>query len=69
VQDDIYKLHDRVTSSGEIDNHQWLDELAATYTTQEQHQIHHGKAYKTNKSPKVVERKAAENNSDEITFF
>lgn len=70
VQDDIYKLHDRIMSDGDIDSDQWMDELSATYTTKEQHQIHRGKPYKeTSSSAKVANSQVADSSSDEITFF
>lgn len=70
VQDDIYKLHDRITSNGEIDSDLWMDELSATYTTKEQHQIHRAKANKVAPSSAIVTNdKAANGSSDEITFF
>jgi methyl-accepting chemotaxis protein len=70
VQDDIYKLHDRISSNGEIDNEQWMDELSATYTTKEQHQIHRGKPHTLSKPSAIVpNNKVVDSNSDDITFF
>lgn len=70
VQDDINKLHDNINNGSSIDNEVWLDELASTYTTEEQHQIHYGKSYKPSKKvPLSKKSKPVSSSSDDITFF
>lgn len=70
VHDDIYKLHDQVYDSDAIDVQSWLDALAATYTTKEQHLIHQGKPYQISTiSAPAHKSNVTENSADEITFF
>jgi len=81
VQNDLNKLNDVVVSGGSlVEGTAWLEELAATYTMQEEHQIQAGLTgiptakSKKNKKPFTVKTSpnhtpSANDSSDEITFF
>ncbi|SER01874.1 methyl-accepting chemotaxis protein [Pseudomonas cuatrocienegasensis] len=58
IRDDIDKLGQRLSEPGQhVDARSWLDDLSHTYTTPEQHAIHHGRT-----TP-------AASSASDITFF
>ncbi|WP_324770440.1 methyl-accepting chemotaxis protein [Pokkaliibacter plantistimulans] len=63
VRQDIEKLKDHLSEKNaiQVDARSWMEELSHTYTTPEQHEIHHGG--RSGKSSKKS------NASDDITFF
>ena len=80
VQNDVTRLEQTLVNGvAEIDTHQWLAKLAATYTMQQQHEIHNryskssaNQAYSSQTF--ITNTQASGNhppadNADEITFF
>ena len=63
LRQDIEKLKDHLSEKNaiQVDARSWMEELSHTYTTPEQHEIHHGG--RSGKSSKKS------NASDDITFF
>ncbi|MFZ2853342.1 MAG: methyl-accepting chemotaxis protein, partial [Rhodocyclaceae bacterium] len=56
IEQDMHKLEARTSGAGILDANAWLDELARSYTTDEQRVVHHGVA-------------SARPAASEITFF
>ena len=64
VHNDLNKLENSISSGVEsLDADIWLDELASTYTMQEQHDIHAGKHHS------AAPASSSGNADDEVTFF
>ncbi len=79
VQNDLYKLQNTIAMGDlQVDGATWLQELAATYTMQEQHEIQaevtgepvaNSRSKKSSKKSSAAIQEKSASDSDEITFF
>jgi methyl-accepting chemotaxis protein len=79
VQNDLYKLQNTIAAGDlQVDGATWLQELAATYTMQEQHEIQaevtgepvvNTRSKKSGKKSNVAIKENSVSDGDEITFF